>query len=274
MARRATKSPIDIFSEIEEKEEGASSRERELTARELRELEKYTYSDYPRRSRIRPKKRKRKQFRISLPWKLVANLLIISGVLLIFYIFENPVIEEIKYLNHKIFGVRFKVAENLEKSAVSAAEEKNTKVIVPESYDFGIVVPKIDANSKIIANVDPFKDKEFLPALKTGVAHAKWTAFPGQGGNVYLFAHSTDSFYNVGRYNAVFYLLGKLENGDEIDIYFLNKLYKYFVFEKKMVSVDEVKYLKSTGEETLTLQTCYPPGTTIKRLIVRAKPKT
>ncbi len=264
---------MDIISEIEENEEKKSSRERELTARELRELEKYTFRNYHRRSSAKPKKRKKKQFRINLPWKLIANLLIISGVLLLFYIFENPAIEELKYLGDRIFGVKFKVADNSGKIPVALLEEKNTKIIVPVSYDFGIVIPKIDANSKIIANVDPFKDKEFLPALKTGVAHAKWTSFPGQGGNVYLFAHSTDAFYNVGRYNAVFYLLDKLESGDEIDIYFLNKLYKYFVFEKKTVSVDEVKYLKSIGEEILTLQTCYPPGTTLKRLIVRAKPQ-
>jgi hypothetical protein len=39
-----------------------------------------------------------------------------------------------------------------------------------------------------------------------GVAHAKGTVFPHKG-NIYLFAHSTDNWWNVGRYNAVFYLL-------------------------------------------------------------------
>ena len=106
------------------------------------------------------------------------------------------------------------------------------------------------------------------------MAHAKGTAYPGQKGNVYLFAHSTDAFYNVGRYNAVFYLIGKLENGDEIDIYYKDQKIVYEVYEKKVVGADDIKYLGNLGDRnTLTLQTCYPPGTTLKRLVVVASQK-
>lgn len=143
--------------------------------------------------------------------------------------------------------------------------------ITPVDADFGIVIPKISANAKIFPNINPFNEKEFLPVLQKGVAHAKGTYFPGGGRNIYLFAHSTDAFYNAGRYNAVFYLIGKLETGDEIDIYYKNKIFKYFVYEKKVVSPGAVKYLNQGNEEILTLQTCYPPGTTLKRLVVRAK---
>ena len=52
-----------------------------------------------------------------------------------------------------------------------------------------------------------FNKNEFLPVLRKGIAHAKGTALPNEtNGNVYLFAHSTDSLLNVGRYNAVFTL--------------------------------------------------------------------
>lgn len=82
-----------------------------------------------------------------------------------------------------------------------------------------------------------------------------------------------DAFYNVGRYNAVFFLLGKLENGDEIDIFYNNERYKYQVINKKVVNPEAVaEYLReNSGQQTLTLQTCYPPGTTLRRLIVVAK---
>ena len=93
-----------------------------------------------------------------------------------------------------------------------------TNELILANKDFTIVIPKINAVAPIIKNVDPFNKNEFLGSLKRGVAHAKGTNLPDEDGNVYLFAHSTDAFYNVGNYNAVFYLIGKLEKDDEIKV--------------------------------------------------------
>lgn len=143
----------------------------------------------------------------------------------------------------------------------------------PVDTQFGIVVPKINVNAKIFSEVDATNPDKYLPILKKGVAHLKGSAYPGQEGNVFLFAHSTDVFWNVGQYNAVFFLIGKLEKGDEIDIYYQGKLYKYNVLEKRVVApkILEEYVRQHTSGKTLTLQTCYPPGTTLKRLIVIAK---
>ncbi len=146
------------------------------------------------------------------------------------------------------------------------------KEIIPPNTDFSIVIPKIEASAPVTANVDPFNEKQFLGALKSGVAHAKGTSFPGYDGNTYIFAHSTDAFYNVGRYNAVFYLIGKLEKGDEIDVYYKGEKYTYIVYDKRVVAPEAVEFLNNiVGEKRLTLQTCYPPGTTINRLVVLAR---
>ena len=114
-----------------------------------------------------------------------------------------------------------------------------------------------------------------MDALRKGVAHAAGTVFPGMDGNVYLFAHSTDYFWNVGRYNAVFYILKSLEVGDEFYFFFLGRRYIYTINEKKIVNPEDVSYIVNSigGEPRLTLQTCWPPGTSIKRLILTAKPK-
>jgi len=150
-----------------------------------------------------------------------------------------------------------------------------TENILPVSSQFGIVIPKIGANAPIIPNIDPGKHNEYLPALQKGVAHAIGTVFPGIEGNIYLFAHSTDSFWNVGRYNAVFYLIKELENGDEIDIFYNGIRHVYRVVNKMVIEASEVHYLTSgSGTEQLTLQTCWPPGTAWKRLIVIAKPES
>jgi len=186
-------------------------------------------------------------------------------------IFGSPFVQELKFRADKTRGVKYQVQAPGEQAQEENPQKNRVKTIVPESTDFGIVIPKIGANAKIFPNVDPFDEEAFLPVLRRGVAHAQGTSFPGQGGNIYLFAHSTDAFYNVGRYNAVFYLLGKLDAGDEIDIFYHQKLYKYLVTEKKVVAPEAIEYFFETKKEVLTLQTCYPPGTTLKRMIIRAK---
>lgn len=150
------------------------------------------------------------------------------------------------------------------------------QILIPKDTDFSILIPKIGASQKVFANIDSSNEKEFLPVLQQGVAHAKGTVFPGQKGNIYLFAHSTDNFWDVGRYNAIFYLLKDLAPGDEIMVYFENLRHNYIVEESSIVDASEVSFLlksQEQGKETLILQTCWPPGTTWKRLLVFAKPK-
>ncbi len=150
------------------------------------------------------------------------------------------------------------------------------KPLNPPNTDFSILIPKIGAVAPVVDNVDPSNPDIYIPALKKGVAHASGTGYPGIPGNVFLFAHSTDSFWRVNAYNAIFYLIGKLEPGDEIDLFFAGNLIRYTVYDKQVVEPTDSQYLGTLieGEKTLTLQTCYPPGTTLKRLVVLAKQKS
>ena len=150
------------------------------------------------------------------------------------------------------------------------------QILTPVDTNFSIIIPKIGASAKIYPNVDPANSDEFLPILQKGVAHAKGTVFPGMKGNIYLFAHSTDNFWDVGRYNAVFYLLKELTNGDEIAIFFKGKRHNYIVTDSKIVDPSNVSYIINSQHqktEQLIMQTCWPPGTTFQRLLVFAKPK-
>lgn len=191
---------------------------------------------------------------ISKILNVFGNVLILVSLIFLYLTFAPVIKEEVKYQKREVFH-QVPVAKDL----------------TPPNKNFSIVIPKIGAVAPIYANIDPFNEKEYLSILHKGVAQARGTKLPGEEGNVYLFAHSTDAFYNVGRYNAVFYLLGKLKKGDEIQIFYKGREIKYSVSEVKVVSADSVKYLGTIGGgKTLTLQTCYPPGTTIERLIVVA----
>lgn len=155
---------------------------------------------------------------------------------------------------------------------LSSAKEN---IMIPIDTSFDVLIPKIGANAKIFPNVDPSNPDIFLPILREGVAHAKGSVFPGIKGTTYLFAHSTDNFWNVGRYNAVFYLLKDLKVGDSIVVYYQDQRFNYAVSETKIVAPSDVSYLTQSqqGEEQLVLQTCWPPGTAWERLLVFAKRK-
>ncbi len=148
--------------------------------------------------------------------------------------------------------------------------QKNIE-IAPVDTNFSIVIPKIAANAKVVKNVDPFNSQIYQQALTQGVAHASTSDTPDKSGNVFIFAHSAGNWYQANQYNAVFYLLNKLNSGDEIFVYYQNQKYTYSVNEIKFVSSNEISYLSNKlNTNTLTLMTCWPPGTTLKRLLVTA----
>lgn len=188
----------------------------------------------------------------------------------------EPLVEaEFRYKLDQVLGIERTIVENnvLAEENVSFAKvtaEPNT--IIPLSTEFGIVIEKINANAKIVPNVDAGDEKAYVAALRQGVAQALGSTPPGQPGNLYLFSHSTDAPWNIIRYNAIFFLLRELEIGDKVIIFYQNKRFDYIVFDKIITEAEDVSYLTSRySEPVLTLQTCDPPGTLLKRLIVRAK---
>src|SRR3989344_3252457 len=142
---------------------------------------------------------------------------------------------------------------------------------IPDT-NYSIYIPKIGAISKVVPDVDADNKKEYLEALKLGVAEASGLAHPGETGTTFLFAHSAASPLDYARYNAVFYLLDRLVLGDEIELVYRGKLFKYEVTSVQRLASSDTKYLRlQEDEELLVLQTCWPPGTNWKRLVVIAR---
>lgn len=163
----------------------------------------------------------------------------------------------------------FKEEINYQKNSYKYTDQN--REISPIDNIFGIVIPKLNINAKVIKDVDPFDQKSYQLALTKGIAHAKGTKYPGESGNTFIFSHSSENFFEATRYNSVFYLLQKLDLGDKIIAYYNNNKFEYKITEKKIIDAGEVDYLKNKSTEpTLTLMTCWPPGTDLKRLIVRA----
>lgn len=142
----------------------------------------------------------------------------------------------------------------------------------PVNKDFAILIPKIDVNAPVVKNVSTVKEKEYMDALSKGVAHAVGTPLPGQSGNIFMFAHSSLNFWQLGPYATVFNLLNKLEKNDIIVLYYEGNVYEYAVMDNYIVSGWNTEPFEAEYDySVLTLITCDPPGTTINRRVVRAK---
>lgn len=133
-------------------------------------------------------------------------------------------------------------------------------------------IPSIHAASPIIENVDPWNKDEYMEKLQLGVAHAKGTSLPGEGGTVYIFAHSSDVPWRLTRYNTAFFKLNQLNEGDEIIVTKNGEEIKYKVSKKITIDPSQTQYLKEDQGNVLILQTCTPIGTDWNRLLVFAEP--
>ena len=218
--------------------------------------------------------------------RTIGNFLLFASLFMIVKTFWQPVKEELIYFVNVKIQKKYIVADDkqrlsLDKDSLYKNQQggllakafniKPIEILTPEDPNFSIVIPKIGANAKILPNINASDENIYLDALNKGVAHTLGTAFPGESGHIFLFAHSTDYFWRVGTYNAIFYLLYKLEKNDEIDIFYQGQRYVYRVIGSQIVDPSQVQYLtRKTNREFLTLQTCWPPGTTLKRLLIFA----
>lgn len=208
-------------------------------------------------------------------FSFLGNLLILSGLVILFLIFSPVLIQEVDYQVKKNYPQEYQLIgdpRQVEEAEKEATQFYRQKLIIPKSFDFSLVIPRVGINSEVFANVNSAIEEEYLPILKQGVAHDIGSSLPDQPGPVFIFGHSTDSFYNITRYNAAFFLLRKLEADDEIYVFYNNKKYYYLVVDKKIVKPEEVdNEVKKLEGNFLVLQTCWPPGTILKRLLVIAR---
>lgn len=206
--------------------------------------------------------------------RTLGNLLILISVVGLVYTLYPIAKAEISYRVGKLFGVRFSLDQPQPQKTTfgELLGGDNPTILVPKSTDFGIIVEKIGANAKIVADVNAADQKEYNLKLQKGVAHARGTALPGEKGVSFLFAHSVLNPWDVPRYNAVFYLLRELEAGDRIVIFWQGRRFDYIAYNKQIVGPNDVQFLNQNySEPILVLQTCDPPGTTWRRLLIFAK---
>jgi len=179
-------------------------------------------------------------------------------------------------LNQKIawwyndqFGSR---AENLTIAVTNYDQTKTTKseTQFPQIENNSIYIESISLRSPIIFGVEN-TESSVSSNLKKGLIQIKGTSLPGETGNTFITGHSSNYPWVGSQYNAIFALLGNVSIGDYIQLKYDNTNYIYRVTKKFVVSPNETAVMNSDDNSTiLTLMTCTPVGTNIKRLIVQA----
>lgn len=128
---------------------------------------------------------------------------------------------------------------------------------------FYITIPKLEIKNALVKTDSP----DFFESL----AHFPGTAIPGEVGNAFITGHSLlPQFADPNDYNAIFTKLPDLEVGDIVTVELQNNVYSYIVQYKKIVDPKDLSVLKpiTNGSKNLTLMTCVPPGTSLKRMVV------
>ena len=133
-----------------------------------------------------------------------------------------------------------------------------------------ISIPKINVFSPVVYEPS-ITEGNVQKALESGVVHYGNTPMPGQPGNSVIFGHSSNDWWEPGNYKFIFGLLDKLAPGDRFSVDYQSQRYIYEVTGSKVVAPTDISVLNPTAEPTMTLITCTPPGTSLKRLIITAK---
>ncbi|PIV00284.1 hypothetical protein COS54_03310 [Candidatus Shapirobacteria bacterium CG03_land_8_20_14_0_80_39_12] len=142
---------------------------------------------------------------------------------------------------------------------VTFAQKENENL----SYFFSI--PKLGIeNAKVLVGMED---------LKKSLIQYPGTVPPGRYGNTVIFGHSVlPQFFNPKNYLTIFSTLPTLKIGDSILVEYNGIEYKYLVEQMIEVVPDDISILAQRYDDSyLTLITCVPPGTFLRRLIVRAR---
>lgn len=108
--------------------------------------------------------------------------------------------------------------------------------------------------------------------LKQSLIQYAGTALPGELGNTVIFGHSVlPQFFNPKNYLTIFSTLHTLRPGDTMEITADGATYTYKISEMYEAQPDDLSPLAQVyNGRYLTLITCTPPGTYLRRLIIKA----
>ena len=116
----------------------------------------------------------------------------------------------------------------------------------------------------------------FEKDLKKGVVHYPGTALPGQTGTSYISGHSSGYLWDKSPYKTIFGGLGNVKDGTSCTVTVTLKngkqvRYNYVVERRGEYAANDQAQFVNTADSVVALSTCWPIGTTAKRLVLFGK---
>jgi len=185
------------------------------------------------------------------------------------YTLETP-IPRPEIINPNVVGSLISQAGNLV-SGVDYTNAKNWFSYTPSSANkpyvpfFTISIPKLKIQKATVSTTSTDLSKHLV--------NYPGTAVPAQKGNSVIFGHSTlPQLFNPSDYKTIFATAYLLKVGDTVEANVNGVTYNYKIFNISVVEPDDTSiFTQNLSDSYLTLVTCTPPGTTWKRLIIKAK---
>ncbi len=146
------------------------------------------------------------------------------------------------------------------------------RIVIPR-LNKNIPLQQLDSLDNLINQNWTAMEQQIQDKLLHGALLYPGTVEPGFVGNTTITAHS--SYYPWARpkdYIDAFALLPEMKVGDTIVIFYHGQKFNYKVNDIFEVEPDETSVLEQSDEHSeLTLITCSPVGTTLRRLIIKAE---
>jgi sortase A len=134
--------------------------------------------------------------------------------------------------------------------------------------EYSLTIPKLKIQNAEVGTADTDLAKHLV--------HFPGTAIPGNKGTAVIFGHSTlPQLYNPKDYTTILAYAHTLTVDNTFLVTAENTTYTYKIYDISITDPTNLSYLtQDFSGHYLTLVTCTPPGTTWKRLIIKAKLET
>ena len=155
--------------------------------------------------------------------------------------------------------------------ATSPIPERTT---IKTSDSAVLTIGKIGVSAPIVFGVSD-KTKDIYDNLSRGVVHYSPSSRPGEKGASIILGHSSDYPWKKNAFGSVFALLGKLAPGDRLQVQYDNGTVLTFEVKQSLIFApfsndSRLEKIEGSTDSSLVLISCWPVGTTYKRIAVEA----
>lgn len=135
----------------------------------------------------------------------------------------------------------------------------------PVVTTYNISIPKIHVQYANVSTVST--------DLATHLVHYPGTAVPPEKGTGVIFGHSTlPSLFDAHNYKTILAYAHTLKVDDKMIVTVDGKEYQYGIVSVRITTPDDISIFSQDYDDSyLEIVTCTPPGTTWKRLIIKAR---